>query len=640
MMPAQRQYPLPLLPPPSRFERVMRWVAAVLILIAVAQCAASPAPAQVVHAANYAPTVFDGWKRCTVDVMPPHEAGQVPGARYVLGRPIGLDVRVIDLQLRLDPGEVRSIDLSAAQPLAFVRGPLPAAPLAFFGQPSIAGVPLQVVGLQPDGAGYLAHLRARVGPMLCCDLWLWWYPDAPGWAVGEVIITASNPSVPDATAAVPGDLCLLFGAADVVVPGLQPEPSNLQGARAGGARLLPAGGVLADGQARSFPLVLVWRQHLRTVDDSSSAGAAANLSVCANGIARLWPDGNPTLAAGTSPLAWTISHWAGAIASLHRWAPEPGVGPNPRSPDTGAQADQVFVGAECIGPAGLGAEQVRYLVALSQSRRPCHHLEIDGSLLRLAQHPQLKFWDGRAHYRSDVSPDRLGKSRLLAESETQGWWGPDVEHWLFNNLTVAARLTGSPALQWQLEAQARVFLLQWVTFPYAYAARAVGWEALGVLHLWHNLEDRALAEQVRAGWLRRLDTVLLPQLLSKPNDWWDVHIDPRLGTGEWVMPWQQAVGAYWVDRAGATFGRADARALALRGARRAMDAWQLQGGQWLTYWNLAVDGRGVLSHDANNFGMPLAPAVVLRHEPNDEKARAVWAQVAPDGGQWIAPGVR
>ena len=586
-------------------------------------------PAQVVSLANYSGSAYDGWKRCTVDVMPPHEAGQVGATRYVLGRRIGTDVRVIDVRVRLDAGEVLSLDLSTATPWAFVLGPLPADPLAFFGAPTIAGVPLQVVALQADGAGYLAHLRARVGPMLCCDLWLWWYPDAPAWAIGEAVVCASNPAVPDVTATVPTDFRLRFGTADVLVPGAQ----------GGGPCLLPAGTIFGDGQARSFPLVLIWRQHLTSPTEWSSAGAAANLAIAANGISRLWPDGNPAPVPGASPLDWTRAHWADAISSLHRWERPVGLGVNQRSGDAGAQEDQVFVGAETLDTEGLGAETVRYLVALSQSRRPCHHLEADGSLLRLAAHPQLVLWDGRPHWHAGVSPDRLGKSRGLTELDTHGWYGPDVEHWLLNTLATAARLTGSPALQWQLEHEARVYLLQSVASPWLFAARATGWDGIGAVHLWRTLEDRALAQQVRDGWLRRFDAILLPQLSAKPNDIWDVRKDdPRLGTGEWWMPWQQAVGAYGLDMAGQVFGRADARALALRGARRALaDGWKLDGSTWLTYWNLAVDGRGTLSHNANNFGMPLAPAVVLRHEPSNEKARAVWAQIAPDGGPWIAP---
>lgn len=86
-------------------------------------------PAQVVHVANLSDSSFDGWKRCTVDVIPAHAAGHVTNANgscdYVLGRRVGEDTRIVDLRLHLDPWQVAEFDLSAASPWNFVRGPLP-----------------------------------------------------------------------------------------------------------------------------------------------------------------------------------------------------------------------------------------------------------------------------------------------------------------------------------------------------------------------------------------------------------------------------------------------------------------------------------------------------------------------------------
>lgn len=599
---------------------------------------AAAALCQVVHLANYSGAAWEGWVRTTIDRMPPVDVGQVAGATFVVGRQTGLDTRVVDVRTRLAPGQIVALDLSQATPWpAWRRGALPADPIAFFGAPSIAGVPLQFVSVVADGAGWDAHLRTRFGRMFAVDVWLTWWPDLPGWAIGEATVTASNPAVPDVTATVPTGFLLRFGAADVLVPG----------AGAIGAPLLPDRTVFGDGQSRSFPLTLVWRRHLRTPDEWSSAGAAANLGIAACGISQVWPTGNPALPAGSSPLAWTISHWSGAIESLHRWSPAPGVGPNQRSNDTGAQADQVFVGGECAAlPAGLGAETVRYLVALSQGRRPCHHLEVDGELLRLALHPQLVLWDGRAHWHRAVSPDQLGKSRTLTELDTSGWWGPDVEHWLMNNLAVAARLRDSRALQRMLSAQARVYLLQWtvaagLSTSQAYAARARGWEGLGVVWLWWVLEDRALAAQVRSRWLERWERILSPTLAAE-GDRWDIRVDDaRLGTGSWWIPWQQAVGAYGLDLAGRVFDVPAARAAAARGARRVVeDAWRLDGAQWRPYPALAVDGRGSPDDSFSAFGMALAPAVMLLQEPAQERAQMVWSQLLRDhrgGGQWFPP---
>ena len=995
--------------------------------------------AQVVHVANYSGAEFDGWKRATVDVMPPTKAGVAGDVLYVLGRHVGADARTVDLRLRLAPGEIRTIDLRKADPAQFDLAPLPADPLAFFGMPSIAGMPFSLVDAKPDGAAWLAHLRARTGPMLCVDLWVTWYPDQPSWATGEAIVTASNPTVPDLVATVPEDFRLRFGAADVVVPGLpiapprlgmasdllgrqirdavlgqprpirperldhandgrsdvatglddlssgdpsvserhparaaiaqavddgapvrmlphadarlliglalmpgasgpvgglgddrpvrlddadrgatgegdgagfrwsahgnrwvaasqvaslttetaavpewcapieataraesvaivpaggavatalvfldrsagaaSPGPSHsatasaalrregalretlrdraevdaiarpqdgrdvldlagpvalrdddllvgLRGRRAsdaeapgaiaelgvggggragglaghrsglglgapwpggagrerslatggsrpdsagyvnhlaynsrdeqeairttglratdffgtgrigddsggarpsnrgaeaghlstgvrrspaggasaavdragagrddrlaagdgGGAVLLPAGTVIGDGQARSLPLVLIWRQHLNAATEWASAGAAASLSICANGIAKLWPDGNPQPIA--DPLGWTRSNWAGAIARLHNWDDGP-LGVKKRSGDTGKQEDQVFVGGECIGPASLGAETVRYLVALGQSKRPCHHLEASGLLLDLAKHPKLVIWSGRAHWHTGVSPDQLGKPRALTEIESHGWSGPDREHWLQNTVAIAYRLTGSPALQWQLEAQARLFLLQETVDPKLStsdfsAERAIGWAGIVAVHLWRSLEDRTLAEQVAQRWRDRVAKVYIPKLGGKAQDVWYPRNDARLiaDTG-WsplnFMPYQQALGAYGLDYACRWLGPAEGRTLALRGAKAALRAWErLPDGRWKpwSYWGYSsdltapfIEGRG--AHDGANVWVWFTPAVcmVRDREPQNEQARMIWQQVVRETDpKWV-----
>lgn len=647
-----------------RARERFRWL---LIILAAVACLLAPLAAQTVHIANYSGSEFHGWKRCTVDILPPHQSGQLAApdglpVRYVLGRKIGTCTWVLDVDVHLLPGQVFALDLaeSAAAPFALQSPPDDA--LAFFGAPSIAGAPLQVVDLQPDGAAWLAHLRARTGAMLCTDLWVTWYPDRPGWACGEVVVTASNPTVPAVTTVVPSNFLLRFGAADVLIPGL-PTPTA-SAAQAGGACLLPAGASLGDGQARSFPLVLVWRQHLATQVEWSSAGAAAALAICANGISKLLPDGNPSVPARFSPLAWTREHWAGAIERLHTWDAGP-LGVVAGSTQTGAQEDQVFVGGECmLGPVSLGSETVRYLVALGQSRRPCHHLEASGTQINPGLHPQLVLWSSRPHWHRGVSPDQLGKSRSVSDLDTHGWIGPDREHLLINTLSASARLTGSPALQWQLSAQARNFLLSETIDPRLStsgpdAARSVGWAGIAVAHLWTTLEDRVLAEQVAARWRQRVLQVYVPQLGTRVADVWDPRTgDQRLivetGSDPNWMPEQQAVGAYGMDLACSLVGPVEGRALALRGAKAVLDrAFVRQGNRWVEWERLAFQGTDMVvpveGRTAHRTGwytaawFPLATATVLRHEPGNERAVSIWAQQWADsgnGGAWMPPGVQ
>lgn len=627
----------------------MRLVAALLLLCVWL-------PAQVVRVANYG-SAYDGWVRATVDVEPPHAAGRAGDARYVLGRRLG-DARVIDLRCRLEPGRVLEVDLARATAAPFALQALPADPLAFFGAPAIAGVPLQAVTVRPDGAGYLMHLRARVGRMLCTDVWAWWYPDQPAWCRGEVVVTASHPGVPDMVATVPAGFRLTFGQASIVVPGL------------GTAPLLPAGETLADGQAKSFPFTAVWPQHMRH-EDWSSAGAAAAFAVCANGIARPWPGGYPALSVGSAQLGWTREHWPGAVERLHRWDFGP-LGPVAAGGQTGAQEDQVFIGAECAGRLGLGAETVRYLVALAGSRRPVHHLEADGSLLDLARHPQLVTWSGRAHFHTGVSPDQLGKPRQQNDAahpdETHGITGQDRQHLLLNTLAIGARLTGSPACQWQLEHHARLLLLQETIDPrlstsHVDSAREPGWIGVAVAHLWCNLEDRRLAEQVAERWRQRVLRVYIPEYGSKPAGIWDPRPDARirweigLTWAQGWMPEQQSVGAGGIDLACSLVGPPEGRAFALAGARAVLEqAFTREGSRWVEWERLGYrEGNVLQPHEiiegagAHRTGwyraawFPMATATVLRHEPANERALSIWRQQLSDaggGGSWFLPGVR
>ena len=90
----------------------------------------------------------------------------------------------------------------------------------------------------------------------------------------------------------------------------------------------------------------------------------------------------------------------------------------------------------------------------------------------------------------------------------------------------------------------------------------------------------------------------------------------------------------------------DASSLALRGAHAVLrDGWVKIGDQWLSRAQRPVVGDVAPSGSFNYFGMSLAVATVLRHEPQHATARAIWTQLqrgASATGQcsWLAPGVR
>lgn len=599
----------------------------------------------MIHIANYNASRYEGWIRTTVDHAVPFDAGEVDGVEWVRGHSFGVGVTCIDLRVDLRGYSTAAIDLRRSIERPFRREHENAL-LERFGAVAVNGVPMRAVRIEPDGAGHAVHLRARIGRMFVVDLRLQ-CPSRQAWACGVVTVACSNPAVEDM--------------------GETLEWLRLELDR--GMPVFPAGIGLptrfADSQSRSWP-----------VTPLAIGGALPNCTpmlVCAIGCERPSPWGAPHVPAEFDRLAWSRGHLYGALGSQSTWAPHPGIGPNPRSADTGAQADMVFPGGEATGLAGVGAELVRWLVALSQGRRPCHHLDLEGDLYRLWDPrvlPNLRIWDGRAHWHPNVSPEQLGKPRSLREDETMGWWGPDPEHWRIGNLAVAARLTGDPTLQWILEAQAGIYFRQWTVEPgvatsQPYASRAVGWEAMAVVELFRTLRDRALADRVAMHWKQRWDEVVGPAYNGK--DVVDVRTDdPRLGPGPWVISWQQAVAAYGLDVAGKQFGRLAARVCALRLARWVLDnAWRQDGDRWVSAPVLPLsttdetpsvtqarrhvhedagiplpetDATPVFDESFNRFGMPLAVAVVLRHDPNDARARAILAQLLADGGgSWIAP---
>jgi hypothetical protein len=191
----------------------------------------------------------------------------------------------------------------------------------------------------------------------------------------------------------------------------------------------------------------------------------------------------------------------------------------------------------------------------------------------------------RPHWHEGVSPYRHGKLRGIDyDLEAHGRAGADVEHWLIRTLAKGAGYVYSPALQFALRQHALSYLRQWTKEPgwstsQPYASRAMGWEAQSVLLMADNLADRELAQRVVDHAIARLSTITLSWIRGRR--YWDVRTnDPRLGPGDWWMPWQQSVGAYWLDRFGDRFGLDELRAAALNGAKAVVDeAWREVGAE-------------------------------------------------------------
>lgn len=655
------------------------WVGALLAVLVSVACAA-----QTVKVENLTATPFTGWKRTNVDVVPENFSGAFPdGAHYVVGRPTGKDTRIVDFWVELGAFEKKSYDLATAEADGFKVGMIPTNPMDFFGGPvTLNGTPLQFADLDPDGAGVLAHLRGRFGKMFNIDLWLVWYPDQPAWAQGEVVITCSNPSVPDLGETAPNDLTLKFGDALVST---QPRGINKP--------LLPPDTEFADGMARAFPVTFVWLRHLRKPSDWATVGVIGQHGVSALGVKEIFPDGQrPRSSTEPDGRHWAAQYFAESVRRLETWE-GPVAGPSRFTPTTGAQEDQIFQRGEAFHPDGPGgAELVTYFSALKYACYPHHHLEAGGTIVDGLNHldPFLAYWDGRPHPSTVVSRDRLGKPSNIGPSEAHGWWGPDVEHHLIATLVAGHRFTGSPACNWLLEHHAHIKMLQQTTRPGwstsgAFAARARGYEGLTSVLLFRELEDRQLGRRIRQHYRDRWAGSLSEECIGKPGNIWDVRTDPRLGfrnaEGELISPappgwhgWQQSIGAYGPWIAGRVFEIPDAIQAGLSAAEACVlhDWYQLPGENYYRYTGSIPWTHAGLEPTAPYVPLPMSfyqgvpwgpqqiqfavgapwfattwnvPAIWIvtqdSESPQHAKAVALWQQVLQDaggGGSWFPPG--
>lgn len=586
-------------------------------------------PAQTVHVSNLAGNArFEGWVRRGIDWKLEHQAGVAGGHRFAIGRDLGVDARVLDVHVTLEAGEAVAIDFGKVE-----AAPGEAADLAFMApRPTIAGVPFSLRSARADGAGLDVHWRARVGE-LWVDLWCVIYP-GQSWCTGELQVSACGPS---RAAVVPDGFDLAGGDEFVVVGAMGKGP------------VLPSGTTIAAGQGYStLPVVFAARD-----GDEQSAAAAADMAIGAVGLQQVWPTGNPSwLPSRGSAEQWTSSNYTRARSNLRSWtADKLGILANAQS--TGGEGDQVFVGAECSrGAESAGAELVQLLVAYGYARRPGKWREANGDGLSITDHPNLALFEGYPFARGG-SRDTLGLAELPNRLDTHGWaeWR---EHSFRNRLFVAYRLTGSLALQWQIDQFARQFWFEHTTDPrfttstYTGALRGYGWEALTCWWLLHTLEDRALADAVKVRWLARWRALGVPRYAGR--DLWDVRRDDRLGPGQQWLAYQQAAAVMFLDMAGQACGAPDARDAALRGALAVLDhAFRHDGDRWVGYaYVQVVDDQAVALPAGGKFGSGIeswmvgAAVVAARHDHADERARAIVDQHVRENnvnGQWIAPDV-
>lgn len=508
---------------------------------------------------NHSDHPFRGWLRVPIDSAPPWSSSVFHDGTNARLAIVGAMHMAVDLAVKLDVGQAKVFDLDAAikvpaEPLA-----VPADPVTHFGGPlTVGGVPLQVIGMAPTGAAVEVHCRGIVGGVVW-NVWLLWYP-GEGHATGEVLAIYSDPTNPGMVAL--ADHEIRFGDSVCIMPGAGFKN-----------RVIDRGEWLADGQGRAVPVVFAWP---RLGFDLGTVSALAGLTIGAVGRDERKDD--PRYPKTFQAFQWASGLHGASLRRLHTWDWAL-IGPTAKSGVSGAQEEQGFTRGEPMLGDGVGCEQVIYASALKMAERPCHHCEADGTQLDPETHnnPLLIMWDGRPNRRA--APDTLGKTRdLFYDDEAHGRAGPDVEHWLFRTLVMAAHYRHSHACQYLLRQQALNYLRQWTVTPgwstsQSYASRAMGWEAQAIVLLDRVLYDRKIANRIRLHWKQRMQTITIPWIRGRK--YWDVRVnDPRLGPGEWWMPWQQSVGAYWMDVAGEKFDLPELREACLHGAMAVVEeAW-------------------------------------------------------------------
>ena len=288
----------------------------------------------------------------------------------------------------------------------------------------------------------------------------------------------------------------------------------------------------------------------------------------------------------------------------------------------------------------------RYLAALKlNSERPCNHKEADGSPLNPDLHPDLLMWNCRPDKR--ISSDMLGKPRELASdgAETAGRSGPDTQHFLTQTLFASIRVKDSPALQQLASNLATNYLFMrtvqrgWSTSA-TYSAREWLYEPLFAVHCHRNLEDRQLAARVVERCKQRIERLLLPAMEGK-HHLYVFEDTPSLGSGKWVIGWQEAAGSYGLALFAEVFNMPKLGEVALRVAREVFSrGWSLVDSTWLSRAQYPIDGQPLPDADGsfNDYGMPLALRVIARHDPMNAVVLEVLDQLKTAGAyRWVLP---
>jgi hypothetical protein len=600
--------------------------------------------------ANTSPVNVAGvWERFVVETMMAQDlrprlctASNGSNLRVIPVRVRAPDLQEVDVCVHLDPYEVLRLDSTdidvgpcealvdwGAEPLA-----LPTDPLIHFGGPLfIGGEPATVRAFRVAGAHFEIDAVARIASPLGVAQIRMRYAPGSAWADAEMIVYCQDVSRHNL-----GVVTVQFGDSMVFLGNVRPPhgtlgPTSVQ---------LPVTGV--RGQAHYYPLRFFWPRLCAGLPAFVSNLAAAQLHITGHGVRRLHPRGTPPMLPTRSSAAPELN--ANLVSVLLSGGTlNPPIGPSRRSADTGEQEDQLFdTGILATRRPTSGAATGRlYAACYTHALRPSNYVDSQGDLLDLdeATARGSVIWDGRPF--NEAARREFGFIQgLPSPTATQGWDGPDTQHWLVQSLTCAVRLTPSWAAQRLLRQQAMLYLAMRTATPGAgttgsYSAREWGYEGLLVVAIWRNMTDRDLAERVRVRFWLRAASVFVP-MMGNTRSYLHAHgNDPRLGTGDWTVEWQEALGAYgyghaleFVPGGAAAEGvTGPARAACLRVAERIVMESMTDNPDDGVIVERSLDGRTKpFDRSFKAFGFPLAAALVLRYAgplpgPAERRA-AVW----------------
>jgi len=126
---------------------------------------------------------------------------------------------------------------------------------------------------------------------------------------------------------------------------------------------------------------------------------------------------------------------------------------------TGSQADfGCLEGGPILYAGAAELLDMILFMATEETKRPGHYYEMNCEEVKSAKHPNWIVWDGRTHWSTGVSPDRLGKTAPDFGNNFHGWLGKDWEHHSSNLLSLAALLTGSYLLLDEVNNEIELYL--------------------------------------------------------------------------------------------------------------------------------------------------------------------------------------